>query len=79
MTSSTVLTLDYIPLKYAYLCPDCNAIGNCSTQCPACASRVVMGLSAILDRETAAERAPLTMMPSAAGDHLVKMTVTMAA
>jgi hypothetical protein len=43
--------MQHIPLKTAYLCQDCNCIGNCSAQCPACASSVLMSLSAVLDRE----------------------------
>jgi hypothetical protein len=43
--------LQHIPLMYAYLCQDCNCVGNCSQQCPACASRVLMGLAAVLNRE----------------------------
>lgn len=41
----------HIPLTNAYLCQDCNSIGNCSTQCPACASTVLMNLSSVLNRE----------------------------
>jgi len=43
--------LQHIPLTSAYLCQDCNSVGNCSRQCPACASEVLMGLAGILDRE----------------------------
>jgi hypothetical protein len=43
--------MQHIPLKSAYLCQDCNCIGNCPEQCPACASSVLMNLSCILDRE----------------------------
>lgn len=42
----------HFPLASAYLCPDCNCIGNCPEQCPACASVVLMGLAGVLDRET---------------------------
>jgi hypothetical protein len=45
-------SLQSIPLASAYLCPDCNLIGNCSRQCPACASAVLIGLACVLDRET---------------------------
>ena len=45
--------LQHIPLKSAYLCQDCNCVGNCSMQCPACASEVLLGLSAVLNREVA--------------------------
>ena len=41
----------HIPLTSAYLCQDCNSIGNCARQCPACASEVLMSLSGVLNRE----------------------------
>jgi hypothetical protein len=44
--------LQHIPLKSAYLCQDCNSIGNCAEQCPACASAVLLNLSGVLDRDT---------------------------
>jgi len=44
-------TLQHIPLANAYLCQDCNCVGNCAKQCPACASAVLMGLAGVLDRE----------------------------
>jgi len=65
--------LQHFPLKFAYLCPDCNTIGNCATQCPACASRVLMGLSSILDRNEPAEMASLTVMPAASSERPVTM------
>jgi len=43
--------LQQIPLAKAYLCQDCNVVGNCAMSCPACASRVLMGLAGVLDRE----------------------------
>jgi hypothetical protein len=43
--------MQHIPLKSAYLCQDCDCIGNCAEQCPACASAVLLNLSGILDRE----------------------------
>lgn len=55
--------LQHIPLKAAYLCQDCESIGNCAVQCPACASRALMGLSGILDREAAEARLPLAAIP----------------
>jgi hypothetical protein len=48
-------TMQHIPLKSAYLCQDCNCVGNCSNQCPACASTVLLNLSGVLDREVAIE------------------------
>ena len=44
------LMLQHFPLSSAYLCQDCNSIGNNANQCPACASEVLMNLSAILNR-----------------------------
>ena len=41
----------HIPLEEAYLCPNCNCIGNCSTRCPACANEHLIGLAGILDRK----------------------------
>lgn len=43
--------MQHIPLGSAYLCPDCNCIGNCASQCPACASPVLMALASVLNRE----------------------------
>jgi len=45
------LSTQIIPLSTAYLCQDCSAVGNCSEQCPACASGVLMGLARVLDRK----------------------------
>lgn len=45
----------HIPLASAYLCQDCNCVSNCSRQCPACASEVLMGLASILDRDVERE------------------------
>ena len=39
-----------MPLTEAYLCQDCDSVGNSSMQCMACASEVLMGLAAVLDR-----------------------------
>jgi hypothetical protein len=47
----TFATMQHIPLASAYLCQDCNCVVNCATQCPACASEVLLGLAGILDRE----------------------------
>ncbi len=43
--------MEYIPLVSAYLCQDCNCIGNCERQCPACASSALLGLAVVLDRK----------------------------
>ena len=50
--------LQHIPLASAYLCQDCNCIGNCARQCPACASEVLMSLSGVLNREVEQVSAP---------------------
>ena len=52
------LLLQHIPLDSAYLCPDCNSIGNSARQCPACASEVLMNLSGVLNREGEAVSQP---------------------
>jgi hypothetical protein len=43
-------SMQHIPLASAYLCQDCSCIGNCSRQCPACASAVLMALAVVLER-----------------------------
>ena len=47
--------MQHIPLGYAYLCQDCNSVGNSAKKCPACASEVLMCLAGVLDREASAE------------------------
>jgi hypothetical protein len=42
--------LQQIPLATAYLCQDCNVVSNCAMSCPACSSRVLLGLAGVLDR-----------------------------
>ena len=46
------LSMQHMPLTTAYLCQDCNCIGNCASQCPACASEALMGLAGILNRKS---------------------------
>ena len=45
------ISMQLIPLSTAYLCLDCSSVSNCSHQCPACASGVLMGLANVLDRK----------------------------
>ncbi len=45
----------HMPLASAYLCQDCNCVSNCSRQCPACASEVLLGLAGVLNREVVEE------------------------
>ena len=40
----------FIPLASAFLCVDCDHIGNSSRQCPACASRALLSLANVLNR-----------------------------
>ena len=47
----TFVAMQHMPLTSAYLCQDCNCIGNCAQQCPACASEALMGLAGVLDRK----------------------------
>ena len=44
-------TLQFIPLARAYLCQDCDCIGNNAMRCPSCASEVLMGLANVFDRK----------------------------
>jgi hypothetical protein len=39
-----------IPLDHAVLCLDCNCVSDANRECPACSSRALMNLSAVLDR-----------------------------
>ncbi len=52
----TLLSIQYMPLANAYLCEDCNCVGNCAEQCPACASEALMGLAGVLNREQSHEK-----------------------
>jgi len=51
----TFVSMQHMPLARAYLCEDCNCIGNWAEQCPACASRALIGLANVLNREPQAE------------------------
>ena len=46
---------DYIslPLAEAYLCINCDAVGNSAIRCPACASETLLPLAGVLNREDA--------------------------
>jgi hypothetical protein len=56
--------LEHFPIQFAYLCQDCNSIGNCPEQCPACASHALMSLSAVLNREAEQRQSPVFQMRS---------------
>jgi len=53
--SMKLLSMQHMPLTRAYLCQDCNCIGNCAEQCPACASEALIGLAGVLNREAVDE------------------------
>ena len=38
----------HLPLAQAYLCPDCDSIGNLPQQCPACGNPAVLSLAQVL-------------------------------
>jgi hypothetical protein len=42
--------MNHFPLNSAYLCQDCDAVGNSSMRCPACASSVLLGLAGVFNR-----------------------------
>jgi hypothetical protein len=45
-----LVSMQHIPLASAYLCPDCDCVGNSSRQCPACACEVLIALAGVLNR-----------------------------
>jgi len=51
----------YIPLTKAYLCQDCDSVGNSSMHCPACASNVLLGLAGVFDRKEDLEASSLLL------------------
>jgi hypothetical protein len=51
----TFVSMQTLPLTRAYLCQDCNCIGNCAVYCPACGSQALMGLANVLNRESQEE------------------------
>lgn len=42
--------MQYIPLMSAYLCQDCDCVGNSANHCPACASTALLNLASVLNR-----------------------------
>lgn len=51
--------LQHIPLMSAYLCQDCDCVGNSATRCPACASTALMNLACVLNRSELEVAIPL--------------------
>ena len=62
----TLNVRQHIPLTEAYLCQDCDSVGNSSMQCPACASEVLMGLAGVLDRKEEVGESNLFLIPALA-------------
>jgi hypothetical protein len=62
----TRVAMQHIPLTGAYLCQDCNAIGNNAMNCPACASTVLLGLAGVLNREETESQAKWPWIAEAA-------------
>jgi hypothetical protein len=42
---------EYFPLASAYLCEDCQCVGNTAIRCPACASTALMNMALVLNRD----------------------------
>ncbi len=53
---------NHIPLNSAYLCQDCDSVGNNAMHCPACASGVLMGLARVLNHRRKLAEAKLLLM-----------------
>ena len=60
--------LNHFPLNRAYLCQDCNEVGNDATHCPACASQALMGLAQVFDRAEAKQAQEMLLFPVLAAD-----------
>jgi hypothetical protein len=54
----TLNLMQHMPLTSAFLCADCHCVGNCASNCPACASSALIALAAILNREENEEHSP---------------------
>ena len=42
----------HIPLAKAFLCQDCEEVGDSEQACPACASQSLLPLAVVLNRES---------------------------
>ncbi|MGA2341070.1 MAG: hypothetical protein ABSF75_14330 [Terracidiphilus sp.] len=71
--SMIIEVMNHIPLNSAYLCQDCNAVGNSSMRCPACASQALLGLAGVFDREEWNRESILSMIPGLAARQLWMM------
>ena len=55
--------MSHFPLNSAYLCQDCDTVGNSAAQCPACASRALMGLAVVFGRKEGTVDSNLFLVP----------------
>ena len=69
----TIEVMNHIPLNSAYLCQDCDAVGNSAMRCPACASGALMGLAGVFDRQEWNRESILAMIPALATRQLWMM------
>jgi hypothetical protein len=58
--------MNHFPLNSAYLCQDCDTVGNSATQCPACASQALMGLAVVFGRKEGIADSNLFLVPALA-------------
>ena len=70
-SSMTRDRLNHIPLNSAYLCLDCDAVGNSSMRCPACASEVLIGLAGVFQRKEEVVDSNLVRFPHRRPDSAV--------
>jgi hypothetical protein len=52
---------DYVvafPLKHAYLCANCDCVGNWGTKCPVCQSEQLLSMDKLLSSDTETEKNP---------------------
>ena len=54
------------PLNSAYLCQDCDTVGNSAAQCQACASQALMGLAVVFGRKEETVDSNLFLVPALA-------------
>jgi hypothetical protein len=59
-------TVNHFPLNSAYLCQDCDTVGNNGTQCPACASHALMGMAVVFGRKEGIVDSNLFLVPALA-------------
>jgi hypothetical protein len=58
--------MNHIPLNSAYLCQDCDAVGNSAMNCPACGSHVLLGLASVFDRRAETRESSPYLVPALA-------------